>query len=105
VPAGSAGACPAWPVRPAPRSFNQPVSSRIPTLVLAGEWDPSTPPTWGRRAASHLSQSYFVEFPGLGHVVTRTSSCAQSLLQAFVAQPRTAPDETCVHQLPEPAWN
>jgi pimeloyl-ACP methyl ester carboxylesterase len=105
VPTGLFGACPAWPVRPVPRAFNEPVTSTIPTLVLAGEWDHATPTKWARRAAEHLSRSHLVELPGLGHAVTLANPCGQSLLKAFVAQPDGAPDTTCIHQLPEPAWN
>jgi pimeloyl-ACP methyl ester carboxylesterase len=105
VPTGLFGACPAWPVRPVPRAFNEPVTSTIPTLVLAGEWDHATPTKWARRAAEHLPRSHLVELPGLGHAVTLANPCGQSLLKAFVAQPDGAPDTTCIHQLPEPAWN
>ena len=104
VPAGLAAACPAWPVRPVPRSFNQPVTSTIPTLVLAGEWDPTTLATPAREVAKHLKRSFFVELPGLGHVVTLNNPCPQSLLTGFIANPTQRPDTTCVQQMPEPQW-
>ena len=103
---GSNAACPTWRVRPVPRSFNEPVTSTIPTLVLAGEWDPNTPVKPARDAATHLKRSIFVELPGLGHVVVRPNNpCAQSLLQGFFTDPDQRPDTTCVKQLPEPAWS
>ena len=105
VTTGVFAACPAWPVRPVPRSFNQPVTSTIPTLVLAGEWDPTTPAKPAREVAKHLKRSSFVELPGLGHIVVRFDNpCAQSLLQGFFANPTQRPDTTCVDQLPEPVW-
>jgi pimeloyl-ACP methyl ester carboxylesterase len=104
VPAGLAAACPAWPVRPVPRSFNQPVTSTIPTLVLAGEWDPTTPAKPAREAAKHFKRSFFVELPGLGHVVTLNNPCPQSLLTGFIANPTQRPNTTCVQQMPEPQW-
>ena len=103
---GIADACPAWAVRPVPRSFNQPVTSTIPTLVLAGEFDPTTAVKPAREAAEHLKGSSFVELPGLGHVVVRPNTpCPQSLLQGFFANPTQRPDTTCASQLPEPAWS
>ena len=97
--------CRAWAVRPVPRSFNRPVTSGIPTLVLAGEWDPSTPPKPAREAITHLKRSFFVEFPGLSHVVVRVDNpCPQALFRAFLADPTQHPDTSCVQGMPPPQW-
>jgi len=80
---------------PDPRE-NQPVSSDIPTLVLAGEFDPITPPAWGQMTASHLSNSYYFEFRGNGHWVTRSSPCALSIMLAFLDNPLNSPDASCL---------
>jgi len=80
---------------PNPRE-NQPVSSDIPTLILAGEFDPITPPEWGRMTASHLSNSHYYEFPGNGHWVTRSSHCALSIMVAFLDNPLNLPDSACL---------
>jgi pimeloyl-ACP methyl ester carboxylesterase len=78
---------------------NQPVSNDIPTLILAGEFDPITPPDWGRMTAGHLSHAYFYEFRGNGHWVTRSSPCALSIAISFWANPVTPPDTTCMQSL------
>ena len=70
---------------------NLPVASDLPVLVLAGEGDPITPPEWGRMAAQTLPHSYFYEFPGQGHWVTRSSPCALSLALAFWNEPGVDP--------------
>jgi pimeloyl-ACP methyl ester carboxylesterase len=75
---------------------NQPVASDIPSLILAGAFDPITPPEWGRMTAGHLTNSYFFEFQGNGHWVTRSSRCALSIMMAFLDNPLTAPDATCL---------
>ena len=80
---------------PDPRE-NQPVTSDIPTLILAGEFDPITPPSWGQMTANHLSNSYFFEFPGNGHWVTRSSRCALSIMLAFLDNPLNSPDASCL---------
>jgi pimeloyl-ACP methyl ester carboxylesterase len=70
---------------------NLPVASDLPVLVLAGEYDPITPPEWGRSAAQHLPHSYFYEFPGHGHWVTRSSRCAVAMALAFWNEPAVDP--------------
>jgi pimeloyl-ACP methyl ester carboxylesterase len=79
---------------PDPRE-NLPVRSDIPTLVLAGQGDPITPPEWGRRAASELSHAYYHEFAGNGHWVTRSSQCALQMALAFWQEPATDPTAEC----------
>ena len=88
-------ACRDWGGTPDPRE-NQPVSSRVPALVLAGEYDPITPPAWGRLAAESLEHAYFYEFPGNGHWVTRSSGCARSMMFAFLDHPDSPPDDGCI---------
>jgi len=75
---------------------NQPVTGDLPTLILAGEFDPITPPAWGQMTASHLSHAYFYEFRGNGHWVTRSSRCALSIFLTFLDDPNTAPDSSCL---------
>jgi pimeloyl-ACP methyl ester carboxylesterase len=87
--------CKEWAaVTPDPRE-NLPVSSDIPSLILAGDHDPITPPDWGRIVAQNLSHSDFYEFPGHGHWVTRSSSCALSMALAFWNDPTMDPGYVC----------
>jgi len=93
--------CPAWNVKPAAAIEHQPVVSDIPTLILAGDNDPATPPAWGKLAAQNLSNSHYFEFPWVAHGViygsSLAASCAQNMMNAFVADPATAPDSTCIN--------
>jgi len=82
-------------VAPDPRE-NQPVTSDIPALVLAGEFDPITPPSWGQMTAGHLQHAYFYEFRGNGHWVTRSSPCALAMALAFWEDPVVVPDAACL---------
>lgn len=91
--------CPIWPVKPAPKSFTQPA-----TLVLAGQYDPITPPAQGKTAAKHLSRSTFVEFPGLGHGVVLAHPCPESIFRTFLTDPTTTVDTTCVATMEGPQW-
>ena len=79
---------------PDPREYI-PVYSDLPTLVLAGEGDPITPPDWGRMVAGDLPNAYFHEFPAYGHWVTRSSACAVQMALAFWDNPTIDPGFVC----------
>ncbi len=96
--------CQLWNVQPVPEAQKQPVTSAIPTLILAGEYDPATSPAYGKLAAQTLSKSYFFLFPGIGHGVIGRTYCATSMFQAFVALPNQAPDSTCMSGVGEPLF-
>ncbi|MGW8251738.1 MAG: alpha/beta fold hydrolase, partial [Anaerolineales bacterium] len=59
---------------------NQPVRSRIPTLLMGGEFDPITPPEWGKHAAETLENGYFFEYPGIGHGASVTDKCPMHMM-------------------------
>lgn len=91
--------CQDWPAGLADPSANQPVYSDIPTLLMSGEFDPITPPAWGRKAAQTLSQAYFYEYPGIGHGASIITGCPQDMAIAFLHQPNQAPDDACIDDL------
>jgi pimeloyl-ACP methyl ester carboxylesterase len=95
--------CEVWAVHPADAVQNEPVVSEVPTLVLAGELDPITPPAWGELAAASLSRSTFVLVPGIGHGAT-PEPCPASIIVAFLAAPETPPATGCVGGLGPPTW-
>ena len=87
--------CKEWAVTPPDPKENLAVNSDVPTLVLAGEGDPITPPEWGRMVAGDLSNAYFYEFPANGHWVARSSSCAMNMTVAFWENPAADPGFVC----------
>jgi len=93
--------CQDWPAGKADPSANQPVYSDVPTLLMSGEFDPITPPAWGRKAAQTLSRAYYFEYPGIGHGASLIQGCPQDMAIAFLAQPETVPDDTCIAGLGE----
>jgi pimeloyl-ACP methyl ester carboxylesterase len=90
--------------RPQPRE-NLPVRSRIPVLLLAGQYDPVTPPEYARSAAAHLTNSYVFVFPGMGHQLTANtvSPCPQKLVLQFLDSPNQRPPSNCLDQW-RPRW-
>ena len=91
--------CRAWRVPAAGDVESQAVESDIPTLVLAGSFDPITPPSWGRRAAQTLSNSYFFEFPNAAHGVFLSGDCPVGMVEAFLKSPEAEPNGECIESL------
>lgn len=96
--------CAVWQSGTADAIEDAAVTSTIPTLIVAGEYDPITPPAWGRIAGETLSNSYFFEFPGVGHGVIDGGDCPVSMMQAFLANPAAAPASDCLAAMSGPAF-
>ncbi|MFN8565331.1 MAG: alpha/beta hydrolase [Anaerolineae bacterium] len=96
--------CEIWDVTPAPEFEAEPVVSDLPVLVLAGEYDPATPPAWGEIAAETLSNSFFFEFPGVGHGTIDGGDCPRSIFLAFLDDPTTEPDASCIAEMTPPEF-
>jgi pimeloyl-ACP methyl ester carboxylesterase len=94
------GICEKWPVEQADPAIKQPVVSDIPTLILAGEFDPVTPVVYAEEVADHLSNSYLYAFPGVGHNVLVASSCARDIAGQFLGDPTSEPDANCIAEMP-----
>ncbi|MBN1137724.1 MAG: alpha/beta fold hydrolase [Anaerolineae bacterium] len=91
--------CADWQVGRADETLTQAVSSDIPTLIMAGEFDPITPPAWGRQVGETLKNSYFFEYPGVGHGASASPGCPQEMMMAFLDDPGRAPDDACVAEM------
>jgi pimeloyl-ACP methyl ester carboxylesterase len=91
--------CAIWQVDAATPREGQAVRSAIPTLVLAGEYDPVTPPWWGEIAAETLEMSYFYVLPGGGHAVVDASECMLQITRAFLDTPTAEPDASCLEEV------
>ena len=96
--------CAAWDLAPLPPAATDHVRSDVPALVLAGSYDPVTPPSWSRSAAEYLSNSTYVEFTGHGHDVTADNRCVVELQTAFLADPMKELDTSCVDTTRGPSF-
>lgn len=96
--------CAMWEAGQAPPLENEAVSSDLPTLILAGEYDPITPPSWGESVAAGFSDSHFFTFPGLGHGVSLDGGCPLSVMLAFLDEPAAAPDGACIEEMAGPTF-
>ncbi len=96
--------CAAWNLPALPPTATEYVKSDIPALVLAGSYDPVTPPEWSRVTADHLANSTFVEFEGYGHDVTLNNPCAEGLQATFLNNPQGILDISCIDKAPGPSF-
>jgi hypothetical protein len=70
------------------------VTSRIPTLVLAGEYDIGVPPYIVRQVVKGLSRSHYYEFPGSAHLQLASFANASDCARSITAVPRQADGDT-----------
>lgn len=75
-------ACDIWKVDPMPASFNEPVQSATPILMVSGTDDPVTPPKYAQAALRYLSNGTLVLVKGAGHGVD--TECTNRLMIAFI---------------------
>jgi pimeloyl-ACP methyl ester carboxylesterase len=95
--------CSEWPVEPTSDTFNEAVVSDIPALVLAGLYDPVTPPAGTEAVAGHLTNATFGLWPNRGHGVTG-EPCATGIELAFLADPTAPVDLLCLAAVPGPSF-
>ena len=94
--------CPFWPSTNYKAAVNTPIYSNIPALVLVGRYDPITPPYAAKLAAARLMNSYFFEFPDVGHGVTSSNMCGDRLIVEFLNNPAVQPIHECLGVLEKP---
>lgn len=75
--------CSVWKVPPVDANFSEPIKSDIPTLLLSGEIDPATPPSWGELAMEKLTNAKHFVAPYATHGVAY-QSCANNLVAELV---------------------
>jgi pimeloyl-ACP methyl ester carboxylesterase len=80
------------------------VESAVPSLLLAGAFDASTPVELAKEAAKTLSTNHLFVFPANAHVQLFRSKCAQEVLRDFLINPQVRPDPACLQSLRQPAF-
>ena len=93
-----------WPAAQLPDAYFEPVVSDVPSLLLSGNLDPVTPPSWGELVAQGLHRSRHIVVPGAGHGTTPLG-CIPDLLADFLE--RLAPaqlDASCVERIQRPPF-
>jgi pimeloyl-ACP methyl ester carboxylesterase len=77
------------------------MGTSVPTLMLAGEFDPVARPSVSRHVAELIGHSArLVEFPLAGHNVRHFSPCGARIAADFIDNPGQAPDASCADRGP-----
>lgn len=87
--------CDAWPHGTVDASFKDPVASDIPTLLLSGELDPVTPPSFAELAMETLSNAQHLIAKGQGHNVFPLG-CMPNIITDFIKDPEQELDTECM---------
>ena len=81
-----------------------PVMSDVPALLLAGEYDPITPPSWADTAAATLRHSEVYHTRGTGHAVITRGACVRKLIGTFLDRLTASSVATCLAGLGKPVF-
>jgi pimeloyl-ACP methyl ester carboxylesterase len=97
--------CRSWGVPPAESNERQPIASEVPTLLLAGQNDPITPPAFAAEAARLLTRAQVLALPGVGHnALSGGGACTAQIAAAFLADPTGQLDLACLDSLGPPPF-
>jgi len=100
-------ACSLWPARELPKSYQQPVTSDVPVLLISGKMDPITPPSWAADVAAHLPHGRQIVAPHFAHFPSGLSNmeCFDKIILDFLASPDSKDlDTECVNQMLPPPF-
>jgi len=96
--------CQMWGAAPPDPKENAPVSSDVPTLVLSGEYDPITPPSWADTAAATLRHSEVYHALGTGHAVITRGACPRKLIATFLDNLTANSAAACLAEIGKPVF-
>jgi pimeloyl-ACP methyl ester carboxylesterase len=91
--------CSVWPRGVMDKDFHEPLTTQVPALLLSGENDPVTPPTYAALAAKGFRRGKHLVLKGQGHIQSATA-CMPQILARFVSQASIDHlDEGCLDQV------
>ena len=94
-----AAQCKVWPKGDAPADFHAPLATRVPALLMSGEYDPVTPPRYGDDVARHLPNGRHLVLRGQGHNVIGAGCMPKLFAQFLDTADAKALDAKCLDTL------
>lgn len=97
-------ACEFWPRGKVDPAYYGIPPIDIPTLILSGELDPVTPPSWGAQVASAWKNARHIIVPATGHG-TAVAGCVPKLMAQFLNEGTAANlNPACVEAVKRPPF-
>ncbi|TWH99197.1 pimeloyl-ACP methyl ester carboxylesterase [Luteimonas cucumeris] len=91
--------CAVWPKGERPADFHQPLKTSVPALLISGELDPVTPPSYAEQVLQTLPKGRSLVLRGQGHNVIG-AGCMPKLFAQFVdGADAKALDASCLDKL------
>ena len=91
--------CQQWPRGYLPPDYNQPISSKIPVLIISGEFDPVDGLDLAREIEKKFSNATHIVIPNGAHQPA-FPGCVRDLIQAFIERGHGAGlDLSCLKQI------
>ncbi|MBT1445110.1 alpha/beta hydrolase [Shewanella sp. JM162201] len=78
-------ACKVWNIPQVAADFADGVTTDKPVLLLSGNLDPATPPSWAELAMANMGNARHLVAPYSGHGIAR-ESCAAGVIAEFVSE-------------------
>ncbi|MBI4906061.1 MAG: alpha/beta hydrolase [Acidobacteria bacterium] len=96
--------CDFWPKGQVEPSYFTDIASDVPALILSGQLDPVTPPSWGEQVAAQWKNSKHIVVPATGHGAW-SSGCVLKLMSKFYNDGTAAKlDPACVQNVKRPPF-
>ncbi len=96
-------ACAIWPATDLPADYLSSFRSDVPTLIVGGDSDPVTPPSWAEELGRILPNSIAVIVPQAGH--TEENDCVFAIRHAFFRSASAQGlDTSCISGLRPPPF-
>ncbi len=72
-----------------------PIKSSVPSLLMAGSYDPITPPELTQELSKNFSNHLYFELPKVGHGAT-SHPCGEKIMKAFLNDPLSTINADCI---------
>lgn len=92
--------CEEWPRFPIDPGLRREFPSEVPTLILTGAHDHTTPPAYGERTVAGLARGRHVVLAGRGH--NDADRCVIELIERFLERPEIPALDTSCAAVPPP---
>ncbi len=95
--------CEIFPTGSADAAVAEPVQSDVPTLLMSGNFDPITPPSFAEAIEPGFSNSQVAVLPSVGHGAVG-DECGMTIALDFFADPSSPADQSCIADIGAPNW-